>query len=245
MRLGAGALLVMSGLLAAAPGVRAAPLVIMVEDASEPFSRANGSGYANDLVRAAYKAAGVEVRLDIVPYARCKKSLEVAETPACFSMSWAPEFEGRIVFSDKPLFAVYADVFTRPGAKLGYGSVVGVVNGYEYPAGITGLAQRGIVFERNPDDVSILRMLARGRLDGAVVMTSEFESTPRRLAAAGVPDKVAFAWRGGSVASHIGFNPAHPRGEEARAAFNRGYAIILSNHERDRIRDGWLKAAGR
>lgn len=245
MRLGTGALLVMSGLLAAVPGAQAAPLVIMVEDASEPFSRADGSGYANDLVRAAYKAAGVEVRFDIVPYARCKKSLEVAETPACFSMSWVSEFQGRIVFSDKPLFAVQADLFTRPGAKLGYGSVVGIVNGYEYPDAIAALARRGVSFIRNIDEAANLRMLARGRLDAAVVMTSEFESMPRRLAAAGVTDKVAFAWHAGANASHIGFNSAHPRGEEARAAFNRGYAIILSNHERDRIRDRWLKAARR
>jgi len=246
MRFGAGILLAICGVVAAAPEALAAPLTIMVEDASEPFSRPDGSGYANDLVRAAYKAAGIEIRFNIVPYARCKRSLEMAETPACFSMSWVPEFQGRIVFADHPLFVVHADVFTRPGgASLGYGSVVGIVNGYEYPAGINDLARRGVSFMRNIDEAAGLRMLARGRLDAAVVMTSEFENMPRRLAAAGVTDKVAFAWRGGLVQSHIGFNPAHPRGAEARAAFNRGYAIIRANHVRDRIRDDWMKAARR
>ena len=48
---------------ATAPGV----LVIDVEDEADPFSRPDGSGYANDVVRAAYDAVGVKVRLDVVP----------------------------------------------------------------------------------------------------------------------------------------------------------------------------------
>jgi ABC-type amino acid transport substrate-binding protein len=161
-------------------------------------------------------------------------------------MSWVPQFKNRIVFSDHPLFAVHADVFTRPGSPaLRYGSIVGIVNGYEYPKAIGDLTRRGVSFMRNIDEAASLRMLARGRLDAAVVMTSEFEKMPRRLAVTGVTDKVAFAWRGGVVQSYIGFNPAHPRGAEARAAFNRGYAIIRANHVRDRIRDDWMKTAGR
>src|SRR5882672_804025 len=42
----------------------AADLKIMAEDAAEPFSRADGMGYANDVVKAAFHAAGVEIQLD-------------------------------------------------------------------------------------------------------------------------------------------------------------------------------------
>src|SRR5277367_4729259 len=98
MRFGAPALLFLLALRPVMACAAVPPLTIMVEDASEPFSRRDGTGYANDIVRAAFKAAGIEVGLDVVPYARCKKSLEDGATPACFAMSWLPEFQNRIRF---------------------------------------------------------------------------------------------------------------------------------------------------
>ena len=98
---------------------------------------------------------------------------------------------------------------------------------------------------RNIDDVANLKMLAHGRLDAAVVMTSDFEDGPRRLAAAGVTQSVRFAFRSGLMKSYIGFNLASPQSQEARRAFNKGYAIILANGTRDRICAAWMKAAAR
>jgi polar amino acid transport system substrate-binding protein len=247
MRFGAPALLF---LLAIQPGMaRSAtpPLTIMVEDASEPFSRHDGTGYANDIVRAAFQASGIEVRLDVVPYARCKKSLEDGATPACFAMSWLPEFKNRIVFSALPLFEVHADVYSRRSARISGtqdlkpGSMLGIINGYEYPDAIPALARQGVVLEGNVSEAANLQMLAKGRLDAAVAMTSEIENMPRRLSWIGVEHAVRFAFRSGSMKSYIGFSPANPRGEEARRAFNRGYAIIVANHARDKIHDAWMK----
>jgi polar amino acid transport system substrate-binding protein len=230
----------------------AAPLTIMVEDASEPFSRHDGTGYANDIVRAAYKAAGIEVRLDVVPYARCKKSVVEGATPACFAMSWQPEFAGHVRFSDLPLFEVHADVFQnrhdkRISGPLDFrrGASLGVINGYEYPAEIHGLARRGVVLQGNASEASNLEMLARGRLDAAVMMTGEFSNMPGRLAFYHVDRSVKFAFRAGLMQSYIGFSLANPRGDEARRAFNRGYAMILANHVKDKIRDGWMAGAAR
>src|SRR3954469_24463150 len=98
-------------LLSAPLGASAATVTIMAENASEPFSRADGSGYANDLVRAAFAAAGTDIRLDIVPYARCKTHLLRAMVPACLSMSAEPGLSPDIAFSRLPLFTVYADVY--------------------------------------------------------------------------------------------------------------------------------------
>src|SRR5579872_2518735 len=249
MRLRAGA--VFAVLILCAPrAALAADLTIMAEDASEPFSRPDGTGYANDIVRAAFRAANVDVKLDIVPYARCKLSLEQGKTPACFAMSWVPEFKNVIAFSDQPIFEVYADVFRNrkaPGPMPGAGQIpkgasIGIVNAYEYPDTIYGLANRGVVLERGIDEQAILKMLARGRLDAAVVMTSAFADGPRRLAEAGVADSVTYAFRSGTMKSYIGFSLANPKGDWARRAFNDGYAIIVKNHVRDQIREKWMKA---
>ncbi|WP_423049241.1 hypothetical protein [Undibacterium sp. SXout7W] len=47
---------------------------IMVEDAADPFSKADGTGYANDQVVAAFSAVGVDIKFNVVPYVRCKKN---------------------------------------------------------------------------------------------------------------------------------------------------------------------------
>ena len=88
----------------------AADLKIMTEDAAEPFSRVDGTGYANDVVKAAFHAAGVEIQFDVVPYARCKKDVERGKVVACFSMSWYMGVEDTVAFSDLPIIQVYADV---------------------------------------------------------------------------------------------------------------------------------------
>ncbi|MFI5381418.1 MAG: hypothetical protein ACHRHE_19140 [Tepidisphaerales bacterium] len=97
-------------------GTEAAPaeqLAVLAEDDAAPWSSKDGTGYANDVVRAAFQAAGVNVRLLVVPYARAKNMTIAGEAVACFSMSWLPELEGKIVFADKPLFDCYADYFHR------------------------------------------------------------------------------------------------------------------------------------
>jgi polar amino acid transport system substrate-binding protein len=226
----------------------AAPIVVMAEDASEPFSRADGSGYANDLVRAAFSAAGVDIRLDVVPYARCKDYLLRAKVPACLSMSSEPGLSPQIAFSRLPLFTVYADVYRNPHAAypvrslqdLGPKSAIGVINGYEYPPEIKALAQKGVRVERNVDNNANLRMLGRGRLDAVILMTSEFNRGPQRMVDAGTP-VATFAFRIGSMKSYIAFNLSHPAGKAAHDGFNRGFAIITATHETDRIRRRWIK----
>lgn len=239
---------IISILLAWAGPAAAADLTIMVEDASEPFSRADGSGYANDIVRAAFAASHIDVRLDVVPYARCKLSVLQGKTPACFAMSWSPEFAGKIAFSDQPLFHVYADIFRNGGtggklagaADFRKGAVLGVVNEYEYSASINQLANRGVVFYRGIDELAILNMLSRRRIDAAVIMTSDFVDGHKRLLAAGVSDTVAFGYRGGTLNSYIGFSLLNPKGQEARREFNEGYKIILRNGTAAKIKNNWM-----
>lgn len=224
----------------------------MVEDASEPFSRSDGTGYANDLVRAAYKAAGFNVKLNVVPYARCKELLKRAVVPACFAMSWSKDLDNTgIVFAREPLFEVYADIY-RNGKVSGLvgsvegvraGMTLGIINGYEYPDEIAKMEKSGVRLERNGDDIANLKMLAHGRLDAVVLMTSDFDKIDRRLAAAGARGYANLAFRSGLMKSYIAFNLKNPAGKIALDAFERGYSSISSNHEKDRIRDRWMKAA--
>src|SRR6185369_408698 len=86
-------------------------VVIAVEDDAAPWSRADGSGYANDLVISAFKAVGIDVELKVVPYARCKRMAINAEAAGCFSTSPASSLEGSIDLAAKPLFTVTSGYF--------------------------------------------------------------------------------------------------------------------------------------
>ena len=79
-------------------------LRFFVENDAAPWSKADGTGYANDLVKAIYDAVDVNVDFEVVPYARCKKYAETGEAVGCFSVARIPEVENIIAFSEIPLF---------------------------------------------------------------------------------------------------------------------------------------------
>ena len=207
----------------------AANLTLMAEDAAEPFSRSDGTGYANDLVKAAFHASSVEVAFDVVPYARCKKDAEDGKIAGCFSMSWYKGVENAVVFADLPVIQVHADIFVNRNAPARAarledfkpGAVVGIVNEYEYPDAIYRLRQQGVTLRPAPNDGANLKMLGRGRLDAAIVMTNDLVPEAQKAADAGVAGAVAYAFRGGFENGYVGFSKKNPRGAWALAAFQR------------------------
>lgn len=223
-------------------------LPVAVEDDAAPWSNADGSGFANDLVRAVFAEAQLPVRLTVAPYARCKQLALDGETAACFSMSPAPELEGRIALADKPLFTCNADFFqateralkaTKPG-DLPRGTRLGVVIGYEYPAELKSLEAAGVVvLEEAASEEINLRKLAEGRLDAALINHNAVKSASEMVKRAGVAGKVERAFPCGELKSFIGFSLRHPRGPEALAAFNAAFARLQANGGLAAIEKSW------
>jgi ABC-type amino acid transport substrate-binding protein len=218
----------------------------MAEDAAPPFSRADGTGFANDLVKAAFKAGGIDAALDVVPYARCKKDAEDGKVAGCFSMSWYKGMEKSIAFSDKPIFRVYADVFlNRRAAGIQrpqdlYGpKVVGIVNEYEYPDDVYKLRNAGVILQSANDDLTNLRLLARGRLDAAIIMTNDLVPQLQKATQAGVASDVVPAFRLGFEDGYLGFSLKHRQGQLARQSFNEGYKRILADGTVEALRRKW------
>jgi polar amino acid transport system substrate-binding protein len=223
-------------------------LVIAVEDDAAPWSRADGTGYANDVVVAAFKAVGVDVELRVVPYARCKRMAERGTAAGCFSMSPAPEFNGVIELSAKPLFTPYAGYFYNvnkpPQAtrqeELPAKTVVGTVIGYEYPPEFERLVQAGIiVLEESPSEAMNLKKLAAGRVDLALLTYDEMKSPEWLMMRAGVLGRVKTTFRAGTLNSYIGFSLKHPQGAWALQQFNKGFRLITGNGTLRRIRQAW------
>ena len=225
---------------------------ILVENAAAPWSKPDGTGYANDIVIAAFAAAGGEAKLSVVPYVRCKAMVVAGLAPACFSMSPEPGLSDTVVLADMPLFRMHSkffyNVMTPKKAasenELQPGMVVGLVNGYEYPERIRNLKARGIVIELSNSELINLRKLSVQRLDFAVVNLDSMKVDADLLREAGI-NNVAFAFDGGSLGAYIGFSKQHALGASARRMFNEGYAQIVRNGTLEKIRQRWEPQAAK
>jgi polar amino acid transport system substrate-binding protein len=239
-------------LLSAGPGFgRTSPLVIAAEDAAGPWSKKDGTGYANDVVREAFRAVGVEVEFKVVPYARCKHMVVGGDVVACFSMSPEAGLQKSVVLSDMPLFMVKYDYYqnlrkplkAKREKDIPPGTIVGIVIDYEYPRSTMDLEKKGVVFETSRDEETNLKKLALGRIDAAIIDHNEIKPVHAMLEMAGAAGSVSFAFRSGRMGSYIGFSRKHPQGESARNMFNRGYRIIRENGTLERINAKWIAAA--
>jgi ABC-type amino acid transport substrate-binding protein len=225
-------------------------LIIAVEDDAAPWSKADGTGYANDVVIAAFKAVGVDAQLRVVPYARCKRMAVNGTVAGCFSMSPSPELDGVIELSARPLFTPYSGYFfnvNKPPAvtrqeDLPPKTVVGTVIGYEYPSAFNKLIQTGVVVpEESPSEVINLKKLALGRVDLAILNYDKMKSPKWLITRAGVNGNVKPTFRAGVLKSYIGFSNKNPQGAWARLKFNKGYRLITTNGTLRRIRSMWLQ----
>src|SRR5258705_13760737 len=78
-------------------------LIAGAEDDAGPWSYADGTGYVNDVVRAAFESVGWSVSFETLPYARCKAMLLSGQLAACFSTSRTPELAPKLLFSREPV----------------------------------------------------------------------------------------------------------------------------------------------
>lgn len=242
--------LALVALVAAGPVRAREPSVVDVgvEDAAAPWSQADGTGYVNDLVRAAFGAVGVQVRMHVLPYARCKGEVVRGALVACVSMSPAPELRGVVRFSARPLFTFACDFFESPArplprriADFAPGTRVATVLGYEYPpAMLEQLRRRGAVLEPAPTEEVNLRKLAAGRVAAAVVNRDAVKSPEWVAERAGVTGRVRSAFGVGGLPAYIGFSLAHRDGAALADRFDVGYARIIASGERDRIQRRWI-----
>ncbi len=223
---------------------------VMVESDAPPWSKADGTGYANDIVVAAFREMGVKVNLQVVPYARCKAKVLSGAVPACFNMGWLPEFKGVLKFSSAPLVQVNADVFeniSKPLPKpvngkcrLPAGMVVGIAHGYEYPPETSALAAAHVAFDEAPSDENNLKKLASGRFDAAIIMTNDLQPKDSKPRATNTEKQVRFAFNCGIQTGAIGFSLKHPQGMEIYHLYEDGYKRIKHNGTLRDIRERWF-----
>lgn len=227
-------------------------LKFFVENDAAPWSKADGTGYANDLVKAIYDAVDVDADFEVVPYARCKKYTETGEAVGCFNMAKIPEVENKITFSETPLFFAYISYFhnienplsTSNAENIKKGTIVGTVIGYEYDDIFYELEKEGqIIVERTRSEEINIKKLGTGRLDAVVLWNNETKPADFIIEKAGMAGKVDLAFHSTKLELHMGFSKAHPKGEWALQKYNEGIKLIQSNGVYEQITQNWAKRA--
>jgi ABC-type amino acid transport substrate-binding protein len=208
-------------------------LLIGAEDDAAPWSYADGTGYVNDLVTAAFREVGWTVRLKVVPYVRCKALAVQGRLAGCFTVGRTPEVEAELLFPQTPVLRTRNVLVARakPGdawtgcqpEAWGRRPRVGLVRGYEYlPVIETLFPVGGPQVEIADSEVSNLRKLRADRLDAALVTLDEVKRLDYLARLAGISPDFRTVCDFGTLPSYVAFSRRHPQGEAARAAFDEG-----------------------
>lgn len=223
-------------------------LVIGAEDSADPWSRVDGSGYVNDLVVKALEKVGVQVELDVVPYARGKHYTIQGKYVGCFSASRTADLEVDLIYPEQPVFWARNKLFVSMDSTLSgstpddWGSVitVGLVNGYEYRQEVMDMIENGnIRVEYAKSEELNLRKLAHGRIDGAIINLDEVKTIEYVTANAGIPNSFKEIADYGGEPAFVVFSRRHPDGRFAADAFDKGYDLMEQQGEIDSLKQYW------
>lgn len=222
-------------------------LRIGAEDDWSPYSssiQGKPQGFAVDLVRAAWAAAGVDVELVPLPYARCMKEVDRGDLAGCFNTLRDPVQESRYRWHQQALFQARIGIYGRvtPGElskPLGLenlrGKRIGTTHGYDYGAAFDG--DPTMLRDEAPSDLSSLRKLVAGRVDYALV----FDRVANAIAKTHPDLGKGFALHGVLVAPYLylSFSPKHPDIDRLVLLFDQGLAKVRKSGEYARIEAKW------
>lgn len=220
---------------------------IGAEDDWSPYSSAvkgKPDGFAVDLVRAAWAAAGVEVELVLLPYARCMKEVDRGDLAGCFNTLRDPVLEPRYRWHQQALFQARIGIYGKviPGTvpktvvlENLRGKRVGTTHGYDYGAAFDG--DPSMLRDEAPSDLSSLRKLVAGRVDYALV----FDRVANAISKTHPDLGSGYSLQGVLVEPflYLSFSPKYPNVERLVALFDQGLAKVRKSGEYARIEAKW------
>lgn len=242
-----------AGLLAATVLVgvpaRAAPVetvTIGAEDDWFPYSGlvdGKVQGITLDVVRAAFEAAGIRVRFEVLPYARCMALTKSGQLLACFDTLRHPGIENDYLWHEPAMFKVRYQIYARAESTERNlrpadleGRRVAVTHAYEYGAEFDTDARILRVF--SPRDESNFGMVLRGRADYTVALDINTRMLMKRR-----PDLAGRFKVVGAVAEsgvYTVFSRSYPDSRRLMARFEQGLEAIIRSGRVQAIQDDWF-----
>ena len=245
-------LLPLLALPAAAGVAQARTVVIGAEDDWYPYSaEVNGrpEGITVELVTAAFRAVGIDVKLESVPYVRCMAQTKSGKLLACFNTTRTDQIESDYAWPARPMFDERFLIWARadaPPPRTGglqvrdlEGQPVAVTRGYEYGSEFDGNGR--IVRVVTSHDENNFRLVLKGR--ATYTLAPDINA---RLLFKRQPDLAGQFKVVGQLSAYglyTAFSRRHPQSAEMLAAFDEGMKIIQANGVAKAIHERWrLKA---
>lgn len=227
-------------------------ITIGAENDAAPWSYADGTGYVNDLVRAAFQASGWTVKLDVMPYPRCKSLAESGQLAGCFSTSQTAETLKALQFPKHPVFYAENRLYAKDESLLSGCSpdqwagkiTVGLIQEYEYLPAVNKLFTSGQVHkEVAMSEANQLRMLQAHRFDAALVTTDPIKRIDYLSKIANVNEKFKLVCNFGTFPAYLAFSRKHPKAKIALEAFDQGMRVLENTGAAKKLQQDWAQRA--
>ena len=208
------------------------------ENAWAPYANLDGTGMANEIVLAAYKAVGINVVLRVGPYNRLLKEVKEGFIPGAFNVPKESANKDIFIFGKTPLFKAHSAYYHNVDKPLSAlkkedlvnGEKIGVVFDYGY----------GDFFSKNDRIVKIpvrsdllnVRKLAKGRIDATILYE---KSAKKMIAENDLTGKIVKAFENESLNIYVAFSKTFPKTQFYAEKLDEGLAIIMANGVYDRI----------
>lgn len=220
-------------------------VTVAAEDDWAPYSsmradRTGPEGLAPALVKAAFKTQDVEVRFQVLPFARCMLYAQKGQVLGCFDATRTEANKDLYYWHPTPLFQEELAIFARAAdapargeltQKDLEGQTVGVTIGYTYP---TDFMQNPRITKLSAaSDGNLLKMLAARRVNYILLNTMPgYYRIQQEPALRGQFKRVGAISKDGFWLS---FSRAHPDGQRMAEVFEKGLLAIKANGEYERM----------
>ena len=197
---------------------------------------------SNEIVRAAYKAVGIDVVFQVGPYNRLLKDVREGDILGAFNVPKEHANEAIYIFGKTPLFTALSAYYynrDRPlkakrKEELVNGEKVGIV--FDYGYGDFFSNNDGIEKIEVRSDLLNLRKLAKGRIDATIL----YDKTAKKLIKEnGLTDKIEKAFDSESADIYVAFSKVFPKAQYYADKLDEGLAIIKANGTYQKILEAY------
>lgn len=204
-------------------------LIIGAEDDWIPYSRSDGTGMSNDIVRAAYEEVGIKISFKIRPFKRLLSEVEAGNLLAGFNVGDNSRDRKLYLFGKKKLFSTGSYYYQNSSNPLKVSSSgelknrekIGVVIGYTY--GEEFLQNKKIEKIPVKSETQNLKKLSLNRIDGTIIYEKAANIHLKKL---GLIGKVEKAFPNEKVDIYVVFSRKIPESQYYADKLDEGLEIL-------------------
>ncbi|MBF0484801.1 MAG: transporter substrate-binding domain-containing protein [Candidatus Omnitrophica bacterium] len=224
---------------------------IIAEDDWYPYSAKienSAKGIGVDVVRAVFKAEGIDVEFETMNYDRGMAMVKDGQAIGCFDAPRTKEIEANYLWHDEAMFPA-ASMIYAPADYSGSvksvadlpGKILGLTQGYGYGDAID--SNDKITKEYSKSDDVIIKKLIAKRVDFIVLFEKVADYL---LSKEGLQGQIKPVGPVESAQIYVAFSKSNPDGQKYRDIFSKGFSKIKADGTYQKIMDQWdaqLKAA--